>query len=634
MEDLPVIYYGSREAPVPARILHAGSLTCLYQAGALRQIRAGKTEILRMIYPAIRDHNWGTVPGIISGEQIEAHEDSFSIRYSCRYCEGDIDYLSTVRINGTKENSLTFSLKGKALSSFRKNRIGLNVLHPIRECAGRMCKVITPEGRQYSAEFPVDISPRQPMKNIRSLTWTLEGDIHATLELSGEVFEMEDQRNWTDASYKTYCTPLELPFPASLEKGEILGQEVQLKVEVQEIHSDSDDQNRVILPEYKTLSSFPSLGICRSNETGPLSKPDLALISKAGFRHYRVDLHLYRQGWHGILAEGVNEAIYMGLALELALFFGDEPSYQLAALVSQVKKYAFPVGRFLLFTKDHLNDAALSGTVVPVLKKEFPGTAVGSGTNGNFAELNRNRPDPDHTDFLTYSINPQVHASDPLSLVENLAGQQDTVLTARSFPGDKPVCISPVTLKSRFNIAATSVETQDRGPKSLPASVDQRQPSLFCAGWTLGSIKYLAESGVDAVTYYETAGRRGIIHGDHQSLSPGDFMAVRGDIYPVYFLFRELSKFRDYNVRTTESSHPLRFSCTLLEGTGQILILANHTATIQPVHLQEGMQIQGAWVLDENTIADLRSGRHNWRGHADPAFVSLNPLAIAFLKLI
>ena len=32
---------------------------------------------------------------------------------------------------------------------------------------------------------------------------------------TGDVFEMEDQRNWTDASFKTYCTPLRQPFPAT-----------------------------------------------------------------------------------------------------------------------------------------------------------------------------------------------------------------------------------------------------------------------------------------------------------------------------------------------------------------------------------------------------------------------------------
>ena len=38
---------------------------------------------------------------------------------------------------------------------------------------------------------------------------------------NGETFEMEDQRNWTDASFKTYCTPLSLPYPIKIIK--ILG---------------------------------------------------------------------------------------------------------------------------------------------------------------------------------------------------------------------------------------------------------------------------------------------------------------------------------------------------------------------------------------------------------------------------
>ena len=614
--QLPVIYYGSNEPYVTARILHAGSLVCLYQAGAIRQIRAGEAEILRMIYPAIRDQNWGTVPGTISAEQIEEQEDSFSIRYDCRYSESEIDYFSSVHINGTKDNLLTFSMKGEALSSFQQNRIGLNILHPIRECAGRMCKVSTHKGGEYIAEFPVDISPHQPMKDIRSLAWTVGNDIHAFLKLSGEVFEMEDQRNWTDASYKTYSTPLELPFPVFIEKGKTLDQEVRLKVEVQKIHIGNGDENRVILPEKKSLLAFPALGICKSSETGTLRKKDTELIRGVGFRHYRVDLHLYQQDWQEIFARDVEEAISMGLTLELGLFFSGEVTGPLKELINLVKKYACPVERFLVFTGEHLNDADLTETVIPALKNEFPGTRVGTGTNANFAELNRNRPDPGLPDFLTYSINPQVHAFDPLSLVENLAGQKDTVLAARVFPGKKPISVSPVTLKSRFH-------------------VDRRQPSLFCAGWTLGSFKYLAESGVASITYFETAGRGGIIHGDHPPLSPGEFMAVRGDIYPVYFLFRELLKFKDYNVWTTESSHPLRFSCLVLEdGTEQILILANHTASIQTIRLPEGMQIQIAWVLDENTITDLRGEGNTWQSPVDPSFVSLNPCAIAFLKLI
>ncbi len=401
-----------------------------------------------------------------------------------------------------------------------------------------MCKVTTPEGKQYNAEFPVDISPHQPMKDIQCLEWALECGIHAFLQLFGKIFEMEDQRNWTDASYKTYCTPLDLPFPVSIEKGENLYQEVKLNVKIQDIQRVTSDENRVILPEEKTMTPFPALGICKSSETGPLEKNDLALINETGFMHYRVDLHLYQQGWEEIISEGVREAASMGLALEIGLFFDVDSLNLLNELVRLLKNYACLIVRFLVFTSDHLIDEGFSATVIQILKMKFPGTFVGAGTNANFAELNRNRPDPDLPDFLTYSINPQVHVADPLSMVENLAGQKDTVLTAKSFPGNKPISISPVTLKSRFYI-------------------DPRQPSLFCAGWTLGSFKYLAEAGVVSITYYETAGRGGIIHGDHQTLSPDDFMAVKGDIYPVYFLLRGLLRFRDYQISITKSSHPL-----------------------------------------------------------------------------
>ncbi len=41
---------------------------------------------------------------------------------------------------------------------------------------------------------------------------------------------MEDQRNWTDASYKTYSTPLALPFPVEIRAGETVEQTVTLWV--------------------------------------------------------------------------------------------------------------------------------------------------------------------------------------------------------------------------------------------------------------------------------------------------------------------------------------------------------------------------------------------------------------------
>src|SRR5437899_13101899 len=48
--------------------------------------------------------------------------------------------------------------------------------------------------------------------------------------MEGSKFEMEDHRNWMDASYKTYVCSLLDPWPYSLEKGKRFTQSVTLTV--------------------------------------------------------------------------------------------------------------------------------------------------------------------------------------------------------------------------------------------------------------------------------------------------------------------------------------------------------------------------------------------------------------------
>ena len=43
---------------LPSKTLKAGKLTCMYEAGNLRYIKWGNSEIIRMIYGAVRDENW------------------------------------------------------------------------------------------------------------------------------------------------------------------------------------------------------------------------------------------------------------------------------------------------------------------------------------------------------------------------------------------------------------------------------------------------------------------------------------------------------------------------------------------------------------------------------------------------
>ena len=63
------------------------------------------------------------------------------------------------------------------------------------------------------SRFPEEIDPQCPFQDIRALTHEVAPGVSATCRMEGDTFEMEDHRNWMDASYKTYVRPLALPWP-------------------------------------------------------------------------------------------------------------------------------------------------------------------------------------------------------------------------------------------------------------------------------------------------------------------------------------------------------------------------------------------------------------------------------------
>jgi hypothetical protein len=54
---------------------------------------------------------------------------------------------------------------------------------------------------------------------VSSLTIEASDEVPVRFDFEGDLFEMEDQRNWTDASFKTYCTPFALPWPKEAHPG-------------------------------------------------------------------------------------------------------------------------------------------------------------------------------------------------------------------------------------------------------------------------------------------------------------------------------------------------------------------------------------------------------------------------------
>lgn len=597
-------YYGGVEHR-PAEIIQmkAGPVHCQYESGYLRYLKAGETEVLRMIYPAVRDHNWGTIAPQISNEKIVNEPEYFEISYDCLYQSGEVSFQARYHIKGTAEGEVSFEMVGECLESFRKNRIGFNVLHP-PEAAGAKVVVGHTKGENEEGAFPVYISPHQPFMDMQYIRWQA-GDLWAKVEFEGDIFEMEDQRNWTDASFKTYCTPLAIPFPVRLDKGKKIRQSVKFSLEnAQPDDSFSDKVVELAVGTYRY--ALPKIGVGQSSEINQMTVKDLAYFNRLAFSHYRVDLHLYHGDLEKNWTRAVAESKLLNLPLELALHFGKETVRELGNLKDLMEADKPKVKKLLIFSKDYkTTPSSLLEQVLPDLRAMFPEAQIGAGTDCFFTELNRERIKTRGLDFLTYSLNPQVHQFDNQSLVETLEAQSYTVESARQFADNLPIQVSPITLKMRFNPNATGPEP-DTPKGELPPQVDTRQMSLFAAGWTIGSIKYLAESKVSAVTYFETLGRRGMMQGEHEPIIPDKFGSVKGMVYPLFWVFYNLLQSENIQLIKTESSYPHYVDGLAWEADGQqFMFLANFQPFDLEVKVAQWFKEVEQMTLDEENFETL-----------------------------
>jgi D-apionolactonase len=575
---------GDIAAPEPL-MLRAGRLTMQYEKGSLRHIAAGATEMLRAVYPAVRDPNWLTLEPRVVEEKITSDKDSFSIRLTCRYRKAGIDFLARYLIEGGPGNTVTLTMDGQALRTFKKNRIGFCVLHPLAGLTGKPCEITHPDGSVSMQPFPADISPNQVFLNVKGMTWTVDG-MTCRLKLEGDVFETEDQRNWTDASFKTYSTPLSLPFPATVEQGTRLQQKVTLEVEniPEGITTTSQPVTLTLFPQ-KTMK-FPAMGIARATDRPPLSDAEIQVLKSLRFDHYRVELLLFQPNWKKKANEALREARQLSYPCELAVFFTEHFEKQTHDLLTWLAVKKPTVCCVLLYHRDHPSTSDnLASYVIPRLNELLPGIPAGTGTNANFAQLNRNRPKRTTDALLCFSVHPQEHASDNMTLVENLAAQSYAVNSARKFSEGRGIWVSPVNLQRRFNANRIFYQPPYRGNK-YPDNTDARIMSPFGAAWTVISLKYLAESQVQGITWYETAGERGIFQGVRDSRWPLQFPATRGNLFPVYQMFNYLLNHRKYLILRSVSSAPLVADALVLaDGKECHIIAVNFTGNEQEVRL-------------------------------------------------
>ncbi len=537
--------------------LRAGPLEATYSDGELRHVRLGGAEVVQRIYAAVRDHNWCTMPGRLENVSLQEESDGFRIVFDSIHQQGSVDFRWRGILAGTPAGCISFAMEGQAHSRFLRNRIGLCVHHPLRECAGKPCVVETADGDLERTQFPELVSPHQPFLNVRAITHDLAPGVCAEVRFFGDVFETEDHRNWTDANFKTYGTPLSLPFPVEVLAGTEINQRIEITL-LGALESPERSPERVVRLRLADASGvrFPRIGLGMASDGRPLSAKELEELRRLKLSHLRVDLPP-GSDWRPKLELAAAEAGAIGAKLEVAVTLPGDTAH--------LRGWIPKVDRWLVYHKtEKVTGAAAALELRAALGS---GSLIAVGTNAYFAELNRNRPFGDGWDAACFSVNPQVHAFDDESVMANASGQFDAVRSAQRFLIGRPVVVSPVTLRPRFNPDATGhVE---------PSEPDPRQKSPFCAAWTLASLSALARAGASSVTYFETHGAGGVLDGD--------------EVYPVFHVLEAAAGFAGASVVGCENSDESRVAALALASGGRLrMLIAN--LTDEPCEIAVGVE--------------------------------------------
>jgi hypothetical protein len=467
---------------------------------------------------------------------------------------------------------------------FAYSKIGFNVHHALAGSVGRPYAAKTADGL-LTGILPAAIDPQRIVDGTLSgmfapydtLAIEVVDGLEAVIALDGDRMELQDHRNWTDANFKSYGTPLALGFPFDSTDGQRIRQRLTISTRgaVPVIDPPGDP---VIRLATGVAGPIPRIGLGSASHGRALSGAEVERLRPVRPAHLRVDLVLGDEGWPAVLDRAAADARALDSSLELAISTNEGQVDALADLATRIRDLGVPIARVLIYQATDgfsamltLTPAALVRLVRTHLEPVTGSIVFAGGTNQNFSDINRDRPDDPVLTGICFSISPTVHAADDASIVENLPGSAEVVRMARSFSGDRAICVSPVTIATRFG----PYPAGPAAPGDLPPAVDARQASLLGAGWTVGTIRSLAEAGAASATFYETTGWRGVVETDDGNPMPDRFPSRPGETFPIAHVLADVAEWADGALVPTTSTDPLRSHALALagaDGSRQVLV--------------------------------------------------------------
>ena len=543
-----LIYFGTSEPSQAGRSFSAGALTLDFLDGAIRHLCWHGIEVVRGIACPIRDANWATHASVLVDESITKTPDDFEISQVRLVSDGALRIKLTFK--GSSDGTFSATAEMSACRELTTNRAGFTLLHPLRGVAGTPMHVIHPDGSTSPSHFPMLISPDQVASEISGLRHSING-IGTEMVFRGEVFEMEDQRNWSDASFKTYCRPLSLPIPYRLNTGDIQRQEIYIRFRgtppskaITAIGSPPG-----ILELGSSIENVPGLAVAIYD--GAIPDPGVhkfARLINPGILQLRI-----RPETALAVCESARSTIAVSPAeieLEIVVPSSDDPQAALARVAADCESAFLTIARVLALPESYLHSYQPVGPWPTGPKPQdlwkyarnlFPGAEIGGGVLTYFTELNRCRPPSSMCDYIAHGSTAITHAADDRSVVEGLEGLSHIYRSASALAEGRDYRLGLVAIGMRSNPYGAGVVENIQQNRIAMAGADPRQRGLFAAAWAVGAVAATEGHNVSSLALSAFVGPFGMIHRREPWVQPLYQEGSTDMVYPIFHVVRFIS---------------------------------------------------------------------------------------------
>jgi hypothetical protein len=455
---------------------------------AIRNIRYEGVQIIDLLYTAIRPSDWSTLKSDEYAADLKIRGNDYEITITESFTSA---LVATTKIILSAGNTFSVEYELKGLAEYSVNRWGICFC---LDTADWMGASVISSGNSYS--LLRDISPQRVVDGVvqglfpesHEMQFIAADQRYLKVVSNGKVLEAEDQRNWTDNTYKIYSGSLKEPRPFTTSPGSSWKQNVNFEVGVPK--QNNSDPTKILVREIEAL---PSIGLQFNSD--PLLTPDdlekaLVLLE---IDHLRVNAE-------SLTPQKIATTASNGLILETALLSSNQNEILKAEVVQLSERV--PAGSRLLIQRE--GREVVEADDLP--KNESLNTFI-PGTDAYLVDLHREKFE--FTNSVSYSITPTVHSADTETIFKTLSTQKESIEFAQKYLAPQ-VFVSPITFSARGNPETGHSRDQRINFADRDSAMHIR--TIEGAAWTLGSIYAVASAGAFSGSWHELFGEHGIIY--------------------------------------------------------------------------------------------------------------------------